>query len=90
MFHSTGNLADPTRLFDITPNDLAEFTALLEENQGQLLRTLSNAVAPTLLALAAFYQGQETDPPPSLVDVENLKDTPKALLVRSVANSHAI
>lgn len=90
MFHSTGNLADQTRLFDTTPNDLAEFTTLLEENQGQLLRTLSNAVAPTLLALAAFYQGQEMDPPLSLVDVESLKDRPKGLLALSAASPHAI
>ena len=77
-------------LSDISTNDLAEFATLLEGEQGPLLRQLSNAVAPTLLALAAFYQGQEMDSPPSLVDVENLKDTPKALLTLSSANPHSI
>lgn len=84
MFHSTANLADQNRLLDIKPNDLAEFTTLLEEKQGQLLRTLSNVVAPSLAALAASYQGQDMDyPPPSLVDIESLKDIPKALLTLS-------
>ncbi|KAF5844300.1 hypothetical protein GGP41_004507 [Bipolaris sorokiniana] len=77
-------------LSDINMNDLAEFVTLLEKEQGPLLRKLSNAVAPTLLALAAFYQGQDTNPPPSLVDIESLKDTPKALLTLSTNHSYAI
>lgn len=90
MFHSTRNLANQNRLSDINMNDLAEFVTLLEKEQGPLLRKLSNAVAPTLLALAAFYQGQDTNPPPSLVDIESLKDTPKALLTLSTNHSYAI
>lgn len=90
MFYSTRNLADQNRLSDINMHDLAEFATLLEKGQGPLLRKLSNTVAPTLLALAAFYQGQNMDPPPSLVDIESLKDTPKALLTLSLDDSHAI
>ncbi|KAH7563667.1 hypothetical protein BM1_00714 [Bipolaris maydis] len=77
-------------LSDINMHDLAEFATLLEKGQGPLLRKLSNTVVPTLLALAAFYQGQNMDPPPSLVDIESLKDTPKALLTLSLDDSHAI
>ena len=77
-------------LSDIKMHDLAEFATLLEKEQGPLLRKLSNAVAPTLLALAAFYQGHNMDPPPSLVDIESLKDTPKALLTLSPHNLHTI
>lgn len=83
MFHSTRNPTDQDRLSDVNINDLAEFATLLEKEQGPLLRKLSNAVAPTLLALAAFYQSQDMDPPPSLVDVESLRYIPKALLTLS-------
>jgi hypothetical protein len=71
-------------------NDLTGFAMLLEEKQGPLLRKLSNAVAPTLSALAAFYQGHDMDLPPSLIDIESLKDKPKALLTLSHDVSHAI
>ena len=77
-------------LSDINMHDLAEFATLLDKGQGPLLRRLSNAAAPTLLALAAFYQSLNMDPPPSLVDIESLKDTPKALLTLSPGDSHAI
>jgi hypothetical protein len=63
---------------------------LLKEKQGPLLRKLSNAVAPTLSALAAFYQGHDMDLAPSLVDIESLKDIPKALLTLSPDASHGI
>ena len=90
MCYNTADLADQTRLSDIKTNDLAEFAALLEEKQGPLLRKLSNAIAPALSALAAFYQGHDINIPPSLIDVESLKNTPKALLTLPLDNPNAI
>ena len=90
MCYSTANLADQTRLSEINIHDLAEFAALLEEKQGPLLRKLSNAVAPTLSAFATFYQGHDADLLPSLIDIESLKNTPKALLTLSPDASQGI
>ena len=90
MCDSTTNLTDETRLFDVNMNDLTAFAMLLEEKQGPLLRKLSNAVTPALSALAAFHQGHDMDLPPSLIEIESLKDRPKALLTLSPGVSHAI
>lgn len=87
---STANHADQTRLFDININDFAEFATLLEEKQGTLLRKLSNSIAPALSALAAFHQSHDVDVLPTIIDVEKLKDIPKALLTLSPDNSRGV
>jgi hypothetical protein len=88
--YSSANIADHIRLSDINTNDLADFAALLEEKQGPLLRKLSDAIAPALLALAAFHQGHDVDLLPDPIDVESLKNTPKALLTLSSDASHGV
>lgn len=68
--YGTTDLVHQTRLSEINKNDLAEFATLLEKKASATLKKLSNAIAPTLSALAAFYQGHNMDLTFSLVHIE--------------------
>jgi hypothetical protein len=78
--HDPHERTDTIRLLAMTEQRFSLFTRLLHQEQGPLLKGLSEAVAPALTTLATFRLGYQTEFPFHNTDLMRLRDVPKAAL----------
>jgi hypothetical protein len=78
---------DMIRLLAMTEQRFSLFTRLLHQEQGPLLKELSEAVAPALATLATFRLGYQTEFPFQNTDLKRLRDVPKAALNLQIISS---